>query len=52
MYALLIRLSVGGIGIHIIAQVLVDILVVWLTVSINKQHFWERYVKTVVFGIY
>lgn len=49
MYALLIRLSVGGIGIHIIAQVLVDILVVWLTVSINKQHFWERYVKTVVF---
>ena len=49
MYALLIRLSVGGIGIRIIAQFLVDILVVWLAVSINKQHFWERYVKTVVF---
>ena len=49
MYALLIRLSVGGIGIRIIAQFLVDILAVWLAVSINKQHFWERYVKTVVF---
>lgn len=49
MYALLIRLSVGGIGIRIIAQFLVDILAAWLAVSINKQHFWERYVKTVVF---
>ena len=42
MYALLIRLSVGGIGIRIIAQFLVDILAVWLAVSINKQHFSER----------
>lgn len=48
-YALLLRLGVGGIGIQIIAQFFVDILVVWLAVSINKQHFWERYVKTVVF---
>ena len=48
-YALLIRLSVGGIGIRIIAQFFVEILVVWLAVSTNKQYFWERYVKTVVF---
>lgn len=48
-YALLLRVSVGGIGIQIIAQFLVDILAVWLAISINKQYFWERFVKTVVF---
>ena len=48
-YALLLRLGVGGIGIRIIAQFFVEILVVWLAVSTNKQYFWERYVKTVVF---
>lgn len=47
--ALLIRLRVGGIGIRIIAEFLVDILVVWLAVFANKHYFWERYVKTVVF---
>lgn len=48
-YALLLRVSVGGIGIQIIAQFLVDILAVWLAISINKQYFWERFIKTVVF---
>lgn len=48
-YALLLRLGVGGIGIRVIAQFFVEILVVWLAVSTNKQYFWERYVKTVVF---
>lgn len=47
--ALLTRLSIGGIGIRIIAQFLVEILAVWLAVSSNKQYFWERYIKTVVF---
>ena len=47
-YALLLRLGVGGIGIRIIAQVFVEILVVWLAVSTNKQYFWERYVKTYI----
>ena len=48
-YALLLRVGVGGLGLRIIAQFFVEILVVWLAISINKQYFWERYVKTVVF---